>query len=61
MVTNVNEATLSQKALSPSLLNQVDACWRAASYLSVGHIHLHDNPCFCSRRRLGKYRPERAA
>jgi xylulose-5-phosphate/fructose-6-phosphate phosphoketolase len=44
MVTNVKEATLSQKALSPHLLNQLDSYWRAANYLSVGQIYLHDNP-----------------
>ena len=32
------------KALSPSLLNRIDAYWRAANYLSVGQIYLRDNP-----------------
>ena len=30
--------------LSPELLNQMDAYWRAANYLSVGQIFLYDNP-----------------
>ena len=32
------------KALSAQLLNEVDAYWRAANYLSVGQIYLFDNP-----------------
>jgi xylulose-5-phosphate/fructose-6-phosphate phosphoketolase len=32
------------QALSPDLLNQMDAYWRAANYLSVGQIYLYDNP-----------------
>jgi xylulose-5-phosphate/fructose-6-phosphate phosphoketolase len=30
--------------LSPDLLRKMDAYWRAANYLSVGQIYLHDNP-----------------
>ncbi|HZL36290.1 MAG TPA: phosphoketolase family protein [Tepidisphaeraceae bacterium] len=30
--------------LSPDLLARIDAYWRAANYLSVGQIYLHDNP-----------------
>jgi len=30
--------------LSSSLLNRMDAYWRAANYLSVGQIYLYDNP-----------------
>ena len=32
------------QALSPDLLDQMDAYWRAANYLSVGQIYLYDNP-----------------
>jgi len=32
------------KSLSPELLRKMDAYWRAANYLSVGHIYLYDNP-----------------
>jgi xylulose-5-phosphate/fructose-6-phosphate phosphoketolase len=32
------------QALSPDLLGQIDAYWRAANYLSVGQIYLYDNP-----------------
>ena len=29
---------------APDVLGRVDAYWRAANYLSVGQIYLHDNP-----------------
>ncbi len=32
------------ETLSPELLRQMDAYWRAANYLSVGQIYLYDNP-----------------
>jgi xylulose-5-phosphate/fructose-6-phosphate phosphoketolase len=32
------------KALTPDLLHRMDAYWRAANYLSVGQMYLHDNP-----------------
>ena len=32
------------KTLSPELLKNMDAYWRAANYLSVGQIYLYDNP-----------------
>ena len=31
-------------ALTPELLDRMDAYWRAANYLSVGQIYLYDNP-----------------
>lgn len=33
-----------KKQLSPELLNKMNAYWRAANYLSVGQIYLHENP-----------------
>ena len=30
--------------LAEDLLHKMDAYWRAANYLSVGQIYLHDNP-----------------
>src|SRR5712692_3336236 len=35
---------MATTALSPDLLQKMDAYWRAANYLSVGQIYLHDNP-----------------
>ena len=34
----------SNTPLSPELLRNMDAYWRAANYLSVGQIYLYDNP-----------------
>jgi len=34
----------SRNALTPELLMNMDAYWRAANYLSVGQIYLYDNP-----------------
>jgi xylulose-5-phosphate/fructose-6-phosphate phosphoketolase len=31
-------------AISPELLQRIDAYWRAANYLTVGQIYLYDNP-----------------
>jgi xylulose-5-phosphate/fructose-6-phosphate phosphoketolase len=35
---------METKTLTPELLHQMDAYWRAANYLSVGQIYLYDNP-----------------
>jgi xylulose-5-phosphate/fructose-6-phosphate phosphoketolase len=35
---------MNTKILSPELLHNMDAYWRAANYLSVGQIYLYDNP-----------------
>src|ERR1035438_6943438 len=35
---------MTTKTLSPELLHNMDAYWRAANYLSVGQIYLYDNP-----------------
>ena len=35
---------MTENALAPDLLRRMDAYWRAANYLSVGQIYLHDNP-----------------
>ncbi len=34
----------SNENLSEDLLNKINAYWRAANYLSVGQIYLHENP-----------------
>ncbi len=36
--------TMTAPPLSPELLRDMDAYWRAANYLSVGQIYLADNP-----------------
>ena len=35
---------MNKQTLTPELLLQIDAYWRAANYLSVGQIYLFDNP-----------------
>jgi xylulose-5-phosphate/fructose-6-phosphate phosphoketolase len=35
---------MTATALSPDLLRNIDAYWRAANYISVGQLYLHDNP-----------------
>jgi xylulose-5-phosphate/fructose-6-phosphate phosphoketolase len=35
---------MNTAALTPDLLQRIDAYWRAANYLSVGQIYLYDNP-----------------
>ena len=35
---------MTTNTLTPELLHQMDAYWRAANYLSVGQIYLFDNP-----------------
>jgi xylulose-5-phosphate/fructose-6-phosphate phosphoketolase len=35
---------METNTLTPELLQQIDAYWRAANYLSVGQIYLFDNP-----------------
>ena len=36
--------TATPATLSPALLKNMDAYWRAANYLTVGQIYLQDNP-----------------
>ncbi len=33
-----------EETLTPELFHKMDAYWRAANYLSVGQLYLHDNP-----------------
>ena len=37
-------AAAPKEELSQEQLNKINAYWRAANYLSVGQIYLHDNP-----------------
>ena len=43
--------------LTPELLNRIDAYWRAANYLSVGQIYLHDNPLLRQPLKLAHIKP----
>jgi xylulose-5-phosphate/fructose-6-phosphate phosphoketolase len=43
--------------LTPKLLRQMDAYWRAANYLSVGQIYLYDNPLLKKPLKLEHIKP----
>ncbi|PKM71770.1 MAG: phosphoketolase [Firmicutes bacterium HGW-Firmicutes-16] len=46
-----------KKALSPELLKNIDAYWRAANYLSVGQLYLYDNPLLSRPLKLTDIKP----
>jgi len=37
-----------KKPLRSDMPKKLDACWRAANYLSAGQIYLYDNPLLIS-------------
>ncbi|MDQ6843568.1 MAG: hypothetical protein M3Z92_04315, partial [Bacteroidota bacterium] len=45
------------QTLSPSLLQKINAYWRAANYLSVGQIYLYDNPLLKEPLKLEHVKP----
>jgi xylulose-5-phosphate/fructose-6-phosphate phosphoketolase len=45
------------KTLSPELLHNINAYWRAANYLSVGQIYLYDNPLLKEPLKLSHVKP----
>src|SRR3984893_15690687 len=45
--------TMKTNTLTPELLHNMDAYWRAANYLSVGQIYLYDNPLLKRPLTLG--------
>ncbi|HVC71538.1 MAG TPA: phosphoketolase family protein, partial [Acidimicrobiales bacterium] len=48
---------MTTNPLSPELLDNMDAYWRAANYLSVGQIYLYDNPLLKEPLKLGHVKP----
>jgi xylulose-5-phosphate/fructose-6-phosphate phosphoketolase len=50
------EAIMAE-SLSQDLLRRMDAYWRAANYVSVGQIYLHDNPLLREPLRLEHVKP----
>ena len=48
---------METKTLSPELLHNMDAYWRAANYLSVGQIYLYDNPLLKEPLALSHVKP----
>ena len=45
------------KTLSHDQLVKIDACWRAANYLSVAQIYLYDNPLLKKPLKLSDVKP----
>jgi len=45
--------TITTNAIAPELLDNMDAYWRAANYISVGQIYLRDNPLLSRPLELG--------
>jgi xylulose-5-phosphate/fructose-6-phosphate phosphoketolase len=45
------------RTLSPALLHNMDAYWRASNYLSVGQIYLYDNPLLKEPLQLSHVKP----
>ncbi len=48
---------MKTEPLDPELLRKLDAYWRAANYLSVGQIHLYDNPLLKKPLTLADIKP----
>jgi len=48
---------MKKNTLSPNLLRNLDAYWRAANYLSVGQIYLYDNPLLKQELTLAHIKP----
>jgi xylulose-5-phosphate/fructose-6-phosphate phosphoketolase len=48
---------MTANTLSPELLHQMDAYWRAANYLSVGQIYLYDNPLLRHALKMEHVKP----
>ncbi len=46
------------KTLSHDQLVKIDACWRAANYLSVAQIYLYDNPLLKKPLKLSEIYPD---
>src|SRR6188508_2383793 len=49
--------TAQSRPLTPDLARKIDAYWRAANYLSVGQIYLHDNPLLKKPLRRDHIKP----
>lgn len=48
---------MNTETLSPAMLDQMDAYWRAANYLSVGQLYLYDNPLLREPLSLAHVKP----
>ena len=57
MPSNTPNATVEPKPLSSEESRKTDAYWRAANYLCVGRIYLHDNPLLREPLRIEHVKP----
>ena len=48
---------MNATTLTPTLLKNMNAYWRAANYLSVGQIYLYDNPLLKEPLKLSRKTP----
>ena len=51
------ESMKGSATLTPELLRQMNAYWRAANYVSVGQIYLYDNPLLKEPLKLEHVKP----
>ncbi|MBI5887237.1 MAG: phosphoketolase family protein [Deltaproteobacteria bacterium] len=51
------DVKLTERPLPPDILKKMNAYWRAANYLSVGQIYLHDNPLLKEPLRIEHIKP----
>src|ERR1700710_2554242 len=49
--------TTNEAPLTPELVHNIDAYWRAANYLSIGQIYLYDNPLLNQPLSLAHIKP----
>jgi hypothetical protein len=57
MTVKRNKTNVTDNLSTPELLGKMDAYWRAADYLSVGQICLHDNPLMKQPVKLSRMKP----
>ena len=55
--TDCKSISIESRPLSPEELRKMNAYWRAANYLSVGQIYLHDNPLLKEPLELDQVKP----
>lgn len=57
-IMTVNKTSVRKAhVLSPDMLHDLDAYWRAANYLAVGQIYLYDNPLLKEPLKLSHVKP----
>ncbi|MBA3237692.1 MAG: phosphoketolase family protein [Parachlamydiaceae bacterium] len=57
MLIENKEDAINETPLSPELLDNIHAYWRAANYLSVGQMYLYDNPLLKQPLKISDIKP----